>query len=330
MYQIPCQSVQSVETFDSFPRHLNLWPITPPPPNNAPWGIVWRFVFSLCPFPDESADVNQSWCQSDSRFTASPDFWMLTPYNPQVPPCVSNGNVFGVYPFPDESAYVCQIWCQLVQPFDSFNILLNLCPPITSKMPHGILRGELYLAYVHSKMNPQTCTKFGANRSSCLTASPDFWICNPLNPPGVLRGELYLAYVDSQTSPQICTIWCQSVQPFDSFHKHFYVWSTNPPPSKCPWGNEGRLGFSLCSFPDESEDVNQSWCQSVQPFDSFPRLLNVWPPPPVPPLVSRGEICLAYIHSQMDLQMCSTCVPHLVSIGPAVWKLPQTFDFVTP
>ena len=29
----------------------------------------------------------------------------------------------------------------------------------------------------------------------------------------------------------------------------------------------GRIVFI---FPDESTDVNQSWCQSVQPFDSFP------------------------------------------------------------
>ena len=81
-----------------------------------------------------------------------------------------------------------------------------------------------------------------------------------------------------------------------------------PPPPNAPWGIEGRLGFSLCPFPDESADVNQSWCQSVQPFDSFSRLFNVLPlTPQVPPplLVSRGAICLAYIHSQMDLQMCA-------------------------
>ena len=44
-------------------------------------------------------------------------------------------------------------------------------------------RGELYLAYVHSQTNPQMCTKFGANRSSRLTASQDFWICDPLKRP---------------------------------------------------------------------------------------------------------------------------------------------------
>ena len=34
--------------------------------------------------------------------------------------------------------------------------------------------GELFLAYVHAQMNPQRCTKFGANRSSLLAASQDF------------------------------------------------------------------------------------------------------------------------------------------------------------
>ena len=48
-------------------------------------------------------------------------------------------------------------------------------------MPPGILRGELYLAYVDSQTNPQICSKFGANRSSHLTASLN--ICDPLNPP---------------------------------------------------------------------------------------------------------------------------------------------------
>ena len=120
---------QSVEQFNSFPRHLNSWPSKTP--QDVPCGIEGRFVFKLFPFPDESVNVNQSWCQS-------------------------------------------------VQPFDSFSRLLNLWPPKTHKMPPRILRGELYLAYVHSQTNPQTCTTFGTNQSSRLTSSPDFWICDPL------------------------------------------------------------------------------------------------------------------------------------------------------
>ena len=133
-------------------------------------------------------------------------FWMFdTLKPPKCPHFVSKDNLFGVYPFPDEAAHICQIWCQSVQPFDSFNILMNLRPSKTHKMPPGILRGELYLAYVHSQTNPQTCTKFGANQSRCLTASPYFWIGDPPKTPRELRGELYLAYVHSQTNPQICT-----------------------------------------------------------------------------------------------------------------------------
>ena len=173
-------------------------------------------------------------------------------------------------------------------------------------MPPGMLRGELYLAYVHSQTNPQTCTKFGANRSSCLRASQDFLICDPLKPTGVLRGELYLAYVHSQTNPQICTkcranrssrltaspnIWiCDSLTP--------------PPPPKCPWRSVWRIVFSLYPFSDESADVYQIWCQSMQPFDSFPIHLNLWPPnsppPQMPPGVLRGDLYLAYAHYQMN------------------------------
>ena len=56
--------------------------VTPyPPPWNAPCGIEGRLVFSPCPFPDESADVNQCWCQSDS-FPILLNCW--PPKTPQV------------------------------------------------------------------------------------------------------------------------------------------------------------------------------------------------------------------------------------------------------
>ena len=99
-----------------------------PPPRNAPWGMEGRLVFSLCPFPDESADVNQSWCQSDN-FPIP--FELLTPLRPppQVRPCVSRGNLFGVYPFPYEFAHVCQIWYQSAQPFGSFS---RICAKVSS------------------------------------------------------------------------------------------------------------------------------------------------------------------------------------------------------
>ena len=82
-------------------------------------------------------------------------------------------------------------------------------------------RGELCLAYVHSQTNPQTCTEFGTNRSSRLTASQDFWICDPLKAPKcplcVLRFNLFGIYPFPDESAHVCQIWCQSVQPFGSF-----------------------------------------------------------------------------------------------------------------
>ena len=175
MYHIWCQSV---EQFDRFSRHLNLW--TPKTPQNAPCGIVGRLVFNLCPFPDESADVNQSWCKSIQPFDSFSrllNLWLPKPQN--APWDIEGRVVFSLCPLPDESADVYQIWSRLVQLFDSFPILLNLWPP----KPPGVLRGELYLAHVHSQTNPHICTKFGSNRSSCLTASPNIWICDPLKSP---------------------------------------------------------------------------------------------------------------------------------------------------
>ena len=70
-------------------------------------------------------------------------------------------------------------------------------------------------------------------------------------------------------------------------------------------GTDGKLGFSLCPFPDEPSDVNQIWCQS----DSFPRLLNWWPPktPQVPSLCFKGQFVWRI---SIPIWIC-TCVPNL-------------------
>ncbi len=118
-----------------------------------------------------------------------------------MPPCGIVGRiVFSLCPFPVESTEVYHIWCKSVQPFDNFPRLLNLWPP---KPPppqcrRGVSWGELFLAYVHSQMNPQTCTEFGPNLSIRLAAFPDLILWPPKAtppemPPVVLRGELYLA-----------------------------------------------------------------------------------------------------------------------------------------
>ena len=42
-------------------------------------------------------------------------------------------------------------------------------------MPSGVLRGDLYLAYFHSQMYPQTSTKVGANAQLfiCFVEPPE-------------------------------------------------------------------------------------------------------------------------------------------------------------
>ena len=155
--QIWCQSVQ---TFDSFPRLLNLWHPTPPP--EMPPGVLRGDLFSLCPFPDESADVNQSWCQSGS-FPILLNCW--PPKTPKCPSCVSRGNLFGVqvYIHSHMNLHVCQIWCQSAQPFGSFS---QICAKVSSafrwctrrlaqkhaKKPH------LYIKNDNSGPNMQTST----------------------------------------------------------------------------------------------------------------------------------------------------------------------------
>ncbi len=134
-------------------------------------------LFNLCSFPDSpSLYVIHLFPIGPAVWPHFPGFWIVDPPKTrQVPPCVSRGNLFGVYPFSYGSADVCQIWGQSVQPFDSFTRFLNLWhpnPPPPNDMPPGVLRGDLYLAYVHSQMNPKTWTKVGANRSSCLVAFP--------------------------------------------------------------------------------------------------------------------------------------------------------------
>ena len=49
----------------------------------------------------------------------------------------------------------------------------------------------------------------------------------------------------------------------------FEFMTPTPPP---PPNIEGQIVFGLCPFPDESADVYQIWCKSVQPFGSFSRI----------------------------------------------------------
>ena len=141
----------------------------------------------------------------------------------------------------------------------------------------------------------------------------NLWPPTPQMPPSVLRGDLDLAYVlpwwirrrEPKLVPIGPAVW-QLPQTFECVTPY-------PPPPNAPWCIEGRHVFSLCPFPDESADVNQSWCQS----DSFPVLLNCWPPKThqVPPLCHEGQFVWRI---SIPMWIC-TCVLNLVPIGPAVW-----------
>ena len=87
--------------------------------------------------------------------------------------------------------------------------------------------------------------------------------------PYVSRGNLFGVYPFPDGSADVCQIWGQSLQPFDSFPILLNLWHPTPPPLKCTWGIEGRLVFGLCPFPDESADVNQSWCQQRTASQAF-------------------------------------------------------------
>ena len=49
-------------------------PLGPGIDGSTPWGIEGQIVCSLCPFPDESADVHQMLGQSVQPFGRFPDF----------------------------------------------------------------------------------------------------------------------------------------------------------------------------------------------------------------------------------------------------------------
>ena len=118
--------------------------------------------------------------------------------------------------------YMFKIYSQSVQSFDHISHFFLIVDPLNPpKCRRGVSWGELYLAYVHSQTNPQTCTKCGANRSSRLTASQDLNVWPPKTPkcPLVSRGAICLSYINSQMNMHVCQIWCQSVQPFGSFSR---------------------------------------------------------------------------------------------------------------
>ena len=266
----------------------------------------------------------------------SQSFELLTPPpnppTPQMPPWGMVGRlVFSLCTFPDESTDVYQIWCQSVQPFGSFPRLEFVTPQQPPSMPPGVLRGELYLAYVHYQTNPQTGTKFGANRYSRLTASQYFWNDDPLNPPGmppgVLRGELYLAYVHSQANPQTYTNVGANRSSRLTASLEFWICHPLPPPPP-PEMPPGALWGEMHWAYVHSQLNPQTWTKVVANRSSrLTASTDFWMFDPLTPQVPPPPPCLEgqFVWPMSIPRWISTCVPHLVPIGQAVWQLPQTF-----
>ena len=125
-------------------------------------------------------------------------------------PLVSHGaDLFNLCPFPESPALYVQNFFPIgpaVWPhFPGFWIVDSLKPP---KCHRGVSWGELFLAYVHSQMNPQSCTEFCANRPIRLAVFPDLILWppkTPLNAPCGIEGRIVFSYVHSHTNPQTCT-----------------------------------------------------------------------------------------------------------------------------
>ena len=208
-------------------------------------------------------------------------------------PLVSHGaNLFNICPFPDSSALYVQNWFP-IRPavWPQFPSLLNCWSHKTTHVtmpPWGIV-GLIVWAYVNSQMNSQTCTKFGTNRSSRLTASPDVWMCDSLPPPppdippGVLRGDLYLAYAHSQMNPQTWTKVGANRPSRLTASPDF--WMFDPlKPHKCPLVSpraiclayiHSQMNLRMCT----KFDANRTSCLTSSP--DFWMCDPLTPPPPM-------------------------------------------------
>ena len=150
----------------TFPMLLNCWPPKKSP--NCRRGVSRGELFLAY----VHSQMNPQTCTEFRvnrfiRLAALPDLnlWPTEPPPPQCPLGYCGRLVFSLCP-----------WSSSLTASTYFLI----CDPLKpQKCPPGILRGELYLAYVHSQTNPQTCTKCGANRSSCLQLPQTFEFVTP-------------------------------------------------------------------------------------------------------------------------------------------------------
>ena len=127
-----------------------------------------------------------------SRFTASPDFWMFDPLKPPKCPLVSRRAICLAYIHSQMNMHMCAKFGANRSSRLTTSTYFWICDPLNPREnPPGLLTADLYLAYVHSQMNPQTSTKVGANRSSRMTASQDLNCWPPKTPkcPLCIEGQ---------------------------------------------------------------------------------------------------------------------------------------------
>ena len=138
-------------------------------------------------------------------------------------------------------------------------------------------------------MNPQTCTKFGANRSSRLLDFPDFCIFDPLNPQNSPLGIEGLIVFSICPFPDESAdghhIWCQSIQPFGRFSRLFnFVIPKSP--QNAPCGIGGLIVLAYVQSQMNPQTCNKFGANRYRRLVDFPDFCIFDPPktPQVPPL----------------------------------------------
>ena len=217
-------------------------------------------------------------------------------------PLVSHGvNLFNLCPFPDSPALYVQhlfpigpaVWPH----FPGFWIVDPLKPP---KCRRAVSWGELFLAYVHTQMNPQTCTEFGANRSIRLAAFPDLNLWPPKtlrNAPCGIEVRIVFSYVHSQTNSQTCTKF--GANRSSSFTASPDIWicdPPNPPPQMPPgvlWGDLYLAYVHSQINPQTWTKVGANRSSSLTASQDF-WMFDPLKPPSAPPCVSKGNLFGVY------------------------------------
>ena len=140
--------------------------------------------------------------------------------------------------------------------------------------------------------------------------SPVVWqlpqTVTPIKPPGVLRGDLY---IHSQTNPQICITF--GANRSSRLTASPIIWicdSLTPPPPNAPgvlWGDLHLSYVHSLTNPLTCTKFGVNRCRRLIASIDFWMCDPLPPPPQVPPGVLRGDLDLAYVHSQMNPQTWS-------------------------